>query len=55
MKKTILVWLAFGLAQAAYCQKTIAQKLDELMAAYCRVNKFNGSVLEPTYTISKKF
>jgi CubicO group peptidase (beta-lactamase class C family) len=45
MKKTILVLLTFGLAQAAFCQKTIVQKLDELMEAYCKVNKFNGSVL----------
>src|SRR5688572_2392582 len=45
MKKTVLVLLTFGLAQALYCQKTISQKLDELMDAYCKVNKFNGSVL----------
>jgi CubicO group peptidase (beta-lactamase class C family) len=45
MKKTVLLLLTFGLAQAIFCQKTITQKLDELMAAYCKVNKFNGSVL----------
>jgi CubicO group peptidase (beta-lactamase class C family) len=45
MKKTVLLLLTFGLAQALFCQKTITQKLDELMAAYCKVNKFNGSVL----------
>jgi CubicO group peptidase (beta-lactamase class C family) len=45
MKKTVLLLLTFGLTQALYCQKTISQKLDELMAAYCKVNKFNGSVL----------
>lgn len=45
MKKTVVLLLTFGLAQAVFCQKTIAQKLDELMNAYCQVNKFNGSVL----------
>lgn len=45
MKKTVLLLLTFGLTQALYCQKTITQKLDELMDAYHNVNKFNGSVL----------
>ena len=45
MKKTVMLLLTFGLAQALFCQKTISQKLDELMNAYCKVNKFNGSVL----------
>lgn len=45
MKKTVMLLLTFGLTQALYCQKTISQKLDELMNAYCKVNKFNGSVL----------
>ena len=45
MKNTITFLLAFGLAQASFCQKTITQKLDELMQAYSNVNKFNGSVL----------
>jgi CubicO group peptidase (beta-lactamase class C family) len=45
MKKILFILLAFGLTQAAFCQKTTVQKLDELMEAYCRVNKFNGSVL----------
>lgn len=45
MKKTVMILLTFGLTQAMFCQKTIPQKLDELMNAYCKVNKFNGSVL----------
>lgn len=40
-----MLLLTFGLAQAMFCQKTVPQKLDELMDAYCKVNKFNGSVL----------
>jgi CubicO group peptidase (beta-lactamase class C family) len=45
MKKTVMLLLTLGLAQAIFCQKTITQKLDELMGAYSKVNKFNGSVL----------
>jgi CubicO group peptidase (beta-lactamase class C family) len=45
MKKTVMLLLTFGLAQAMFCQKTTSQKLDELIEAYCKVNKFNGSVL----------
>lgn len=45
MKKVVLILLTCGLTQALFCQKTTGQKLDELMNAYCRVNKFNGSVL----------
>jgi len=45
MKKTVLLLLTFGLTQALFCQKTMQQKLDELMSAYYKVNKFNGSVL----------
>jgi CubicO group peptidase (beta-lactamase class C family) len=45
MKKATMILLTFGLTQAIFCQKTIPQKLDELMNAYCKVNKFNGSVL----------
>lgn len=45
MKKTVLLLLTFGLTQAMFCQKTIRQQLDELMDAYCKVNKFNGAVL----------
>ncbi len=44
-----MLLLTFGLTQALFCQKKIEQKLDELMDAYCKVNKFNGSVL-----VSKK-
>jgi len=40
-----MLLLTFGLAQAMFCQETISQKLDELMNAYCKVNKFNGTVL----------
>lgn len=45
MKKVLLILLTFGLTQALFCQKTMQQKLDELMDAYCKINKFNGSVL----------
>jgi CubicO group peptidase (beta-lactamase class C family) len=45
MKKTVLLLLTFGLAQAMFCQESISKKLDELMEAYSKVNKFNGSVL----------
>ena len=45
MKKVLMILLTFGLTQVVFCQKTIPQKLDELMNAYCKVNKFNGSVL----------
>jgi CubicO group peptidase (beta-lactamase class C family) len=45
MKKALLILLTFGLTQTLFCQKTIPQKLDALMDAYCKVNKFNGSVL----------
>lgn len=45
MKKTVMLLLTFGLAQATFCQQSISGKLDELMAAYCKVNKFNGCVL----------
>lgn len=40
-----MLLLTFGLTQALFCQKTTQQKLDALMDAYCKVNKFNGSVL----------
>lgn len=40
-----MMLLAFGLTQTSFCQKTITEKLDRLMAAYTSVNKFNGSVL----------
>lgn len=45
MKKTLMILLTFGLTQALFCQKEIPDKLDELMDAYCKVNKFNGAVL----------
>src|SRR5688572_31393098 len=45
MKKTVLLLLTSGLAQALFCQDSITRKLDELMKAYTSVNKFNGSVL----------
>ncbi len=45
MKKTLLILLTYGLTQALFCQHTTQQKLDALMDAYCKVNKFNGSVL----------
>lgn len=45
MKKIVMLLLTFGLAQALFCQNTASQKMDELMRAYVKVNKFNGSVL----------
>ena len=45
MKKALMILLTFGLTQALFCQKTIPEKLDELIDAYCKVNKFNSSVL----------
>jgi CubicO group peptidase (beta-lactamase class C family) len=45
MKKVVMILLTSGLTQVIFCQKTVTQKLDELMEAYCKVNKFNGSVL----------
>lgn len=45
MKKVLLILLTFGLTQTLFCQKTTEEKLDELITAYCKVNKFNGSVL----------
>ena len=45
MKKIVLLLLTLGLTKAMFCQKIISQKLDEMMNAYCKVNKFNGSVL----------
>ena len=46
MKKTVLLLLTFGLTQALFCQKNTQQKLDELMNAYSKINKFNGSDFE---------
>nr|MBA3285763.1 serine hydrolase [Nitrosopumilus sp.] len=45
MKKSVLLLLTFGLTQALFCQKNTQQKLDELINAYSKINKFNGSVL----------
>jgi CubicO group peptidase (beta-lactamase class C family) len=45
MKTTVVLLLTLGLTQAIYCQQTTGQKLNELMNAYCQVNKFNGTVL----------
>lgn len=49
MKKSLMILLTFGLTQAIFCQKPISKKLDDLMNAYCKINKFNGTVL-----VSKK-
>jgi CubicO group peptidase (beta-lactamase class C family) len=45
MKKALMILLTLGLTQLLFCQKTTSEKLDELMTAYSKVNKFNGSVL----------
>lgn len=45
MKKTFLFLLVSGLAHYSYGQKTIAEKLDEVVSAYTNVGKFNGAVL----------
>ena len=43
--KLYMIMLVCGLAQASFCQENVAMKLDELMSAYHKTNKFNGSVL----------
>jgi CubicO group peptidase (beta-lactamase class C family) len=43
--KCLILLLTFGLTQASLCQNETTVKLDELLSAYNRVNKFNGTVL----------
>ena len=43
--KLYMILLVSILAQVSFCQQNVTVKLDELMAAYSRINKFNGSVL----------
>jgi CubicO group peptidase (beta-lactamase class C family) len=45
MKQSLLILLAFGLAQLSFAQPTTSAKLDELITAYAKINRFNGSVL----------
>ena len=45
MKKILAILLTFGLVRSIFSQQTIPQKLDELIEAYTKWNKFNGSVL----------
>lgn len=45
MKKAFLFLLVSGLAVFSYGQKTVREKLDELVSAYANVGKFNGAVL----------
>lgn len=44
MKYWILL-LTLGLTQLSFCQNTTTDKLNELISAYNKVNKFNGTVL----------
>ena len=43
--KLYMILLVSILAQGSFCQQNVTVKLDELMSAYSRINKFNGSVL----------
>jgi CubicO group peptidase (beta-lactamase class C family) len=43
--KYLILLLTLGLTQASLCQNETTVKLDELLVAYNRVNKFNGTVL----------
>ena len=45
MKKILIILLTFGLVQSIFSQQTVSQKLDALIEAYTKWNKFNGSVL----------
>ena len=39
------ILFTLGVAPSLFSQDTISKKLDALMNAYCKINKFNGSVL----------
>lgn len=45
MKMILAILLTLGITPSLFSQDTISKKLDALMDAYCKVNKFNGSVL----------
>jgi len=45
MKKTLLIVYCLLLATTMLAQDSTTQKLDELLTAYAKLNKFNGSVL----------
>lgn len=45
MKRTLAIVWAIGLAQYAFTQDSTARKLDELLQAYHKLDKFSGSVL----------
>jgi len=45
MKKILAILLTFGLVRSIFSQQTVPQKLDALIEAYTKWNKFNGSVL----------
>jgi CubicO group peptidase (beta-lactamase class C family) len=45
MKRTFVMLWAIGMGQFALAQDSTVQKLEELMSAYGRLDKFSGSVL----------
>ena len=45
MKKIIAITITLGLTQSLFSQDTTSQKIDELVGAYAKLGKFNGSVL----------
>lgn len=45
MKRIFAIILTWGIIPSLFSQDTISKKLDALMDAYYKVNKFNGSVL----------
>jgi CubicO group peptidase (beta-lactamase class C family) len=44
MKKILFVLIAFACANTSFSQD-VSQKLDELMSAYAKMDRFNGTVL----------
>ena len=45
MKKIFTIILIVGLTQNLFAQDTTSRKIDELLSAYAKLNKFNGSAL----------
>ena len=45
MKIRFSILLTFGLIPSIFSQDTISKKLDELVEAYAKLDKFNGAVL----------
>ena len=45
MKKTLILVCSLLLSNIILAQDSISQKLDDLLSAYAKLSKFNGSVL----------